>query len=232
MSDHIVHSYDRELRRVDTLIAEMGGHCEAQLASAIRALEKRDTPLAEETVGRDIVIDALEHEIEGLVVRLLALRAPVADDLRHVLAALKISSALERVGDYAKSIAKRSIELSLVPPVPALTSVLELARRVEVELHDCLNAVATFDTERAIEVWRSDREIDDLHASAMKEIFTCMTADSSVIAPCSNLQFVAKNLERIGDLATNMAEMVQFYATGQRIEGPRPKGGSPRINGW
>ncbi|HYD30858.1 MAG TPA: phosphate signaling complex protein PhoU [Azospirillaceae bacterium] len=224
-TDHIVHAYDRELRRLDTLIAEMGGHCEAQLTSAIRALEKRDAPLAEETIGKDIVIDALEHEIESLVVRLLALRAPVADDLRHVLAALKISSALERVGDYAKNIAKRSLELNKAPPVAAMPSVLKLARQVQAELNDCLDAVASFDPERAIEVWKSDAEIDDLHAASMKEIFACMTADSSLIGPCSSLLFVAKNLERVGDLATNMAEMVQFYATGQRIAEPRPKGG-------
>jgi len=225
LAPHIVTAYDAEIRRLDSLLAEMGGHCETQLACAVRAVIERNADLARETAGRDIVIDALEREVEGLIVRLLALRQPVAIDLRHILAALKAAANLERAGDYAKNIAKRAISLASLPPLAATPSIEKLGGLARDLLHQSLDALTQRDALLAAEVWRRDRELDDLHASVMNEIFGCLSGERAHAEACSHLQFVAKNLERIGDLATNIAETVQFDATGRLTGEERPRGG-------
>jgi len=221
---HIVRAYDDELKRLQNLLFEMGGRCEAQLADAIRALETRDPELAATVVRQDMLVDALEMEIEGLVLRLFALRQPLAVDLRQVLSSLKMAAWLERVGDYAKNVAKRTIELLREPPAPPTRSVVELGRRVQAQLNTCLDAVAKMDLERAETVWRGDRELDELYLAASQETTTCMRANPDSVPACTQLAFIAKNLERIGDLATNIVEVLHFSVTGRRLTEPRPRG--------
>jgi phosphate transport system protein len=224
LTDHIVQAYNADIGRLDSLIGEMGGHCESQLAEAIQALQQRNSAQASEIAARDIVIDALEREIDALILRMLALRQPVAIDLRHTLAAMKIASALERVGDYAKNIAKRAGQLAELPPMPMTAGAVELGQRVQVLLHECLDAIANRDMVQAAEVWQKDQEIDMLHSGVLRDIIIGMAENPDRIEAGSHLQFIVKNLERIGDQATNMAEMVQFDVTGRRIEEERPKG--------
>lgn len=221
---HILSSYDDELRRLERLILEMGGHCEELLAQALEALSTRDADLAAEAVRHDIAIDALEREIEGLVVRLFALRQPLAVDLRQTLAALRMSSWLERVGDYAKNIGKRTLPLLDLPPLPPIAGVIELGRLVQRQLHDATQAVADLDVERAGAVWRGDSEIDAVHLRVTQSIIDHMRTDPDRAEACTHLVFIAKNLERIGDLSTNIAELLHFSVTGDRMLDPRPKG--------
>lgn len=226
LSRHIVSSYDAELQRLDALLAEMGGRCEEQLRNAVTALKERNPALATQTVGGDIVIDALEREVEGLILRLLALRQPVAIDLRHTLAALKAAAAMERAGDHAKNVAKSVVALNSGPPLPkALAPVTRLAQLAGELLHASVDSLIRRDQVMAAEVWRRDREVDDAYAAALDEIYAGLAADPASGPACLQLQTVAKNLERIGDLATNIAEMVQFEVTGRRIEEERPRGG-------
>jgi phosphate transport system protein len=224
MSRHIVSSYDAELHRLDSLLAEMGGRCEDQLRNAVTALKERNPELAAQTVGSDIIIDALEREVEGLILRLLALRQPVAIDLRHTLAALKAAAAMERAGDHAKNVAKSVTGLNSVTLPKAIVPVTRLAQLAGELLHSAVEALVRRDQILAVEVWRRDREVDDAYAAALDEIYAGLASDPSSGAACLQLQTVAKNLERIGDLATNIAEMVQFEVTGRRTEEERPRG--------
>ena len=221
---HILSSYDDELRRLERLILEMGGHCEELLAQALEALANRDADLAAEAIRHDIAIDALEREIGGLAVRLLALRQPMAVDLRQTLAALRMSSWLERVGDYAKNIGKRTLPLLDLPPLPPTGGVIELGRLVQRQLHDATQAVADLDVARAGAVWRGDSEIDAVHLRVTQSIIEHMRTDPDRAEACTHLVFIAKNLERIGDLSTNIAELLHFSVTGDRMLDPRPKG--------
>jgi phosphate transport system protein len=224
-SRHIVSSYDAELQRLDALLAEMGGRCEEQLRQAVTALKERNPTLATETVGGDIVIDALEREVEGLILRLLALRQPVAIDLRHTLAALKAAAALERAGDHAKNVAKSVVILNSGPPLPkALVPVISLAQLAGELLHAAVESLIRRDQVLAADVWQRDRDVDNAYAAALDEIYAGLAADPASGPACLQLQLVAKNLERIGDLATNVAEMVQFEVTGRRIDEERPRG--------
>ncbi|MEA1677332.1 phosphate signaling complex protein PhoU [Nitrospirillum sp. BR 11163] len=222
---HIVTSYENELQRLDALLAEMGGRAEQQLEQATRAVLDRDDALARETVAQDQVLDALEHEVESLIIRLLALRHPMAIDLRHTLAALKAANALERVGDYAKNMAKRALVLNGVPAISATASVGRLSDLARKQLASAIEAFTRRDTALAADVWRRDAELDDMHAGVTQEIFAFVAKDASLIEACTSLQFIAKNLERVGDLATNIAEMVQFDATGTLVDPHRPRGG-------
>jgi phosphate transport system protein len=224
MPRHIVSSYDTELDRLDSLLAEMGGRCEEQLRGAMSALKERNADLAAEVVRGDIVIDALEKEVEGLILRLLALRQPVAVDLRHVLAAYKASGQLERAGDHAKNVAKYALHLASQPALAAVTPVLRLADLAHELLRAAMDALLQRDPGLAADVWRRDREVDDAHAAALDAIYAGLAAEPATGKACLQLQTIAKNLERIGDLATNIAEMVQFDATGRLTEEERPRG--------
>lgn len=223
MSEHTVKSYDEELAHLTNIIARMGGMAEAQLAAAMQALSRRDSDLAARVVAGDARIDELEQEIQQFTVRMLALRQPVASDLRHIVAALKISSELERVGDYAANVAKRSMVLNHLPAVKPVTAVIHLAKLVQEILKDVLDAYIERDVEKAVRVWNRDEEVDDMYTGLFRELITYMMEDPRTITACTHLMFMAKNIERIGDHATNVAEILHFLVVGTPLKGNRPK---------
>jgi phosphate transport system protein len=225
-AQHIVKRYEQELKRLRDLLVEMGGLVEAQLAAATLAVVQQDPDAATRTVEQDPAVDALEREVESFVIRLLALRQPVAQDLRLIVAALKMSSDLERIGDYAANVAKRSIVLSQFNLPFKLGGLAHMARLVQESLKLTVDAIGDEDAEKAIQVWRSDQAVDDIYTAIFRELVTYMMEDPRNITPCTHLLFIAKNLERIGDHATNIAETVHFAATGESLPEARPKGGS------
>jgi phosphate transport system protein len=170
-------------------------------------------------------VDALERELESFVIRLLALRQPVAQDLRQIVAALKMSSDLERIGDYAANVAKRSIVLSQFNLPFKLGGLAHMARLVQESLKLTVDAIGDEDADKAIQVWRGDQAVDDIYTAIFRELVTYMMEDPRNITPCTHLLFIAKNLERIGDHATNISETIHFAATGESLEA-RPKGDS------
>ncbi|MBM3568183.1 MAG: phosphate signaling complex protein PhoU [Alphaproteobacteria bacterium] len=221
---HIVRSYDEQLRRLGDAITTMGGLAEAQLASAVTAVGSRDSVLAERVVAGDAAIDALEAEALHLATQVLALRQPVAVDLRLIVASFKLSSEIERIGDYARNIAKRALVLNQGEPLRAAQAVPRMGQLVARMLRDVLDAFVARDAARARDVWRRDEEVDALYNSVFRELLTYMMEDARSITPCTHLLFIAKNLERIGDHATNMAETVIYLIEGQMPGGERPKG--------
>jgi len=225
-SEHIVKSYDEELTRLNNMIARMGGLAESQIAESIQALVQRDTDIAGRVIEHDHKVDDLEREIQEMTVRLFALRQPMAGDLRNIVAAFKISSDLERIADYATNIAKRSISLTQTPPVKPLHTIPRMARQVQEMIRDVLDAYADGDTEKALDVWNRDEEVDEMYTSLFRELLTYMMEDPRVITPCTHLLFVAKNIERIGDHATNIAETIHFLVVGKLFSEERPKGDS------
>jgi phosphate transport system protein len=223
MPEHTVRSYEEELRRLRDMIVRMGGLAEQQVADATSALVRRDTDLAAEVVQRDAQIDALEREVEAFVVRLLALRQPVGADLRLIVAALKISHDLERIGDYARNGAKRSIVLASLPALGSLNGFQRMARLVQANLQGAIDALVNEDAEKADEIWASDEPVDDIYNGIFREMLTHMMEDPRNISAATHLLFVAKNLERIGDHATNIAETVHYAVRGDVLEEERPK---------
>ncbi len=223
-SEHTVRSFDKELTHLSQTLLRMGGLAEMQLAQAIDAMSRRNTDLAAQVVQNDVQIDALEQEISELAVQLLALRQPVASDLREVIAALKISSDLERIGDYAANVAKRSMALNQVPPTEPSHTVPRMAQLVLANIKRVLDAYVERDPHKAVDVWESDAEVDEMYTSLFRETLTYMMEDPRNITPCTHLLFIAKNVERMGDHATNVAEVVHFLVTGSQIQGGRPKG--------
>ncbi|MGD8809673.1 MAG: phosphate signaling complex protein PhoU [Gammaproteobacteria bacterium] len=225
-SEHIVKSYDEELKHLNTLIGRMGGLVETQLDAAIQAVLRRDAEGADKVVKGDAQVDELETEIEALVVRLLALRQPMAVDLRYIVSALKIAADLERFGDHAKGIAKRAIAISQVPRIPA-PGLDRMARMVQHMIKDVLDAYLDNDTNKAIKVWRGDAEVDELYNSLFRELLTYMMEDPRNITGCTHLLFIAKNVERMGDHATNIAETVHYQVKGSKLPDDRPRGDDP-----
>jgi phosphate transport system protein len=221
---HTVKSYEEELNQLAAEVARMGGLTEAQVSAAVEAVARRDVAMAEAVVARDERIDALEVEIENRCIRLVALRQPLADDLRQTLSAIKIAGNLERCGDLAKSIAKRGLVLNEAEPIIPLTRSIErLGRLVAARLKDVLDAYANGDLDRAVAVWSRDQEVDEHYNSLFRELLTYMMGDPRTITPCAHLLFIAKNLERIGDHATNIAEIVYYQLSGESLNQPRPK---------
>ena len=224
-NDHIVSSFKADLGRLDNMIAEMGGLAESQLSRSIEALCKRDLEAAEQIIPADKKIDALEEEIYEFTVKLLALRQPVADDLRIIISAIKISSVIERIGDYAKNISKRTIVLKEGPSLTgALNTVSRMGDLVQIMIKQALDAYIERDAEKAGDVRARDREVDLLHTSLFRELLTYMMEDPRYITPCTHLLFVAKNIERIGDHTTGIAEQVHFMVHGEMPADERPKG--------
>jgi phosphate transport system protein len=219
---HTIKAFDEELDALRATIAEMGGLAEEAIREAMAALVRRDADAAAQVVERDRRIDALEAEIERQAVQIIALRAPMADDLREVVAALKIAGVVERIGDYAKNIAKRvpSVEDSKIRPLSLLP---EMARIAGEMVHNVLDAFAQRDAKKAEAVVARDAAVDDFYNSIFRSLLTHMMENPHNITPATHLLFVAKNLERIGDHATNVAEMVYFAATGAHL-GDRTKG--------
>jgi len=214
-SDHIVKSFDDQLNRLEHTIAEMGGLAESQLTEAIDALLKRDSDKAAQVAAADARIDDMETEVDQLAVNLLALRQPMASDLRAIVCALKTSAIIERIGDYAKNVAKRTAALAEVPPVPPAFPVARLGRVAQEMIKDVLDAYVSRDVEKADMVRERDKELDTLYTSIFRELLTYMMEDPRNITSCTHLLFVAKNIERIGDHTTNIAENVHFLVHGR-----------------
>lgn len=223
MSNHIVKSYDEQLKRLDHLIAEMGGLAETQLANAMDALIKRDSDKAARLVAVDHRLDELESEVDHHTVSMLALRQPMASDLREIIAALKTANILERVGDYAKNVARRTSTLAEIPPVPPAMSIGRLGRLAQEMIKDVLDAYLARDIEKAHMVRERDKELDALYTSLFRELLTYMMEDPRNITACTHLLFVAKNLERVGDHATNIAELTHFLVKGVMPMTQRPQ---------
>ena len=224
MNEHIVKSYEDELNTLAAEVARMGGLAEAQVVDAIQAVVRRDVPLAEAVVGRDDRLDVLEAEIEKRCIRMIALRQPVANDLRRTVSAMKISNNLERIGDLAKNIAKRALIVVDAEPMTTLTrSIDRMGKLVATRLKEVLDAYTSGDVDRAVAVWSRDHEVDEHYNSLFRELLTYMMGDPRTISPCAHLLFVAKNLERIGDHATNIAEIIHFDVTGSVLGNDRPK---------
>ena len=228
---HILSAFDRDLEAVQALVVKMGGMVEAAIHDAAIALETRDDELAEAVRQRDKAIDALEHQINDEAARLIALRAPRATDLRMVLSIIKISSSLERVGDYAKNIAKRSHVLADLPAIPGAGMALRrMSAAVEGLMKDALDSYIQRDVALAEDVRQRDLEVDQMYNALFREFLTHMMEDPRNITACMHLHFIAKNIERMGDHATGIAEQVIYLATGDLPEDTRPKGESvPRL---
>jgi phosphate transport system protein len=223
-SEHLVKSFDQDLKRLTAMLVRMGGIVENQVALAAEAMMNRDSEAATRTVEEDVKVDALEREIEQFVIRMLALRQPMAADLRLIVAALKATGDLERIGDYAANVAKRSIVLAQFPAPYSLGGLAHMATLVQGQLKTIIDALGSADSDKAIEVWRSDRAVDDIYNTIFRELITYMMEDPRNITPCTHLLFIAKNLERIGDHTTNIAETIYYAVKGQVIPDARPKG--------
>jgi phosphate transport system protein len=225
MTEHTVKAFDTDIGQLRGLISQMGGLAEDAIAKAMKALQRNDLELAAQVRADDKAIDAIEAEVERLAVRIIALRAPMAVDLREVVAALKIAGVVERIGDYAKNIAKRVPLIESehrIEPVSILPSMGKMASEM---VHDVLDAFAARDAEGAVRVCESDSALDDFYDSIFRTLVTYMVENPKTISQVAHLLFVAKNLERIGDHATNVAEMVYFAATGTQMA-ERERGGT------
>jgi phosphate transport system protein len=224
MNEHIVRSYEEELNSLAAECVRMGGLTEAQVADAVTGVVKRNQELAASVVVRDDKLDEAERDIERKTIRLIALRQPVADDLRRAVAAMKVANNLERCGDLAKNIAKRTLVIIESDPLTPLTRSIErMGKLVLGRLSSVLDAYSRSDLERALAVWSQDDEVDEHYNSLFRELLTYMMGDPRTITACAHMLFVAKNLERIGDHATNIAEIVHYEITGAEIVGGRPK---------
>ncbi len=223
--NHIAKDFDRDLARLDEKISRMGALAEEELESSLRALRQRDPDIAEQAILRDREIDRLEQEVEDGAVSLIALRQPMANDLRMVIGVLKISSDLERIGDLSKNISRRVITLAENKPPKLLRKGLKrMGKQVIRQLRDVLDAYVARDAQKAREVWQSDEEIDEAYNSIFRELLTYMMEDPRTIGMCTHLLFGARNLERIGDHVTNIAENIYYMVTGERMDEIRPKG--------
>ena len=222
-TDHIMKSYDEELTRLNNTIIRMGGLAESQVAAAIQATIKRDSELAHEVVEQDALVDALETEVEALAMRLLALRQPMARDLREIVSSLKIAADLERICDYAANVAKRSIALNQAPVAKPVYAIPRMGKLAQALIKDVLDAYVQGDAEKAMHVWLSDEELDELYTSLFRELLTYMMEDPRSITAGTHLLFMAKNIERIGDHATNIAETIYYLIHGTPLKETRPK---------
>ncbi len=223
MSEHIVKAFTEQLESLANTVAQMGGLAEAQFANAIEAIAKRDGKLAEAAIGSDDRVDRCQQTIEEQALKLLALRQPMAVDLRATLAAIKIANELERIGDLAKNIGKRALVLNREPPIRLTQSLARMGRQSLAQLKMVLDAYSDRDAEAARNVWRHDEEIDELYNSLFRELLTYMMEDPRTIGLCTHLLFIAKNIERAGDHATNIAETVYHMVTGSFMRLDRPK---------
>ncbi len=229
-SEHIIKSYDEELRRLNNAITEMGGLAESQLATAIEAVVERDSELAARVVEGDARVDQLQHDVDNLAVRLLALRQPMARDLREIFAAIKIASDLERICDYAANVAKRSIVLDQQPPAQPVHALPRMARLAQLLVKDVIDSYVERDADKAYAVWIRDEELDEMYASLFRVLLTYMMEDPRNIGPSTHLLFMAKNIERIGDHATNIAEDLYYLVHGRPLAEKRPKGDTSSLD--
>ncbi len=232
MTDHIVRSYDAELEGLRRSLAEMGGMSERMLGDSTVALVRRDTTLAQKVISADQRLDNLQRDVEERAVLTIARRQPLANDLRELISAIRIAADIERVGDLAKNIAKRAVAISgqFQPPHRAVVGLEHMSRLVQAQLKDVLDAYAASNEQKAMEVWRRDDEIDALYTSLFRELLTYMMEDPRNITFCTHLLFCAKNVERIGDHTTNIAETIHYLVTGESLDLNRPKLDTTDIN--
>ena len=221
--DHIVRSYDEQLRRLRDMLARMGGLAERQVHDATIALVRRDAALAAEVVSRDAALDQMEREVEAFCIRILATRQPMAGDLRFIVAAMKVAHNLERIGDYARNGAKRSLVVAQQPQIGSLNGFLRMSQLVQENLKLAIDALVSDDAEAAERVWAADEPVDDVYNGIFREMLTHMMEDPRNITAATHLLFIAKNLERIGDHATNIAETVHYAVRGNSLPEDRPK---------
>jgi len=224
MSDHIVKSFDDELTSLNSAITRMGELSQTQLAGAIDSLLLRDTTVAAHVVKGDFEVDELERELDARAVRVLALRQPIARDLRQVLAALRIGIEFERICDFAANIAKRAIALNKHSPDEWINEIAELGNLALKLLADVVAAFRERNSEKALAVWAQDEQLDDVYTGIYRRLIDFMRAEPQRVPVGAHLLFIAKNIERIGDHATNIAESVYYLVTGEPLTGPRPKG--------
>ena len=223
MPDHIAKAYDQDIAELKSLLAEMGGLAEEQLANAIQALAKRDIALADDVIRNDQKLDELERRIEEKAILTIAKRQPVALDLREIMVTIRISSDIERIGDLAKNTAKRTHAISEALPRKLSTGLARMGSMAQSQLTQVLDAYAQRDAEKGLAVWRSDEDLDSLYNSIFRELLTYMMEDPRNISLCTHLLFGAKNLERIGDHTTNIAENIHYLVNGKAITEGRPK---------
>jgi phosphate transport system protein len=223
MSDHIVKSFDDELTQLKTRLIQMGGMAENALEQASTALSTGDTGLADKTIAADAKIDAIQLEVEERAIALIARRQPMALDLRAIMVAIHVCSDLERIGDLAKNIAKRTHALPETPPRHIMAGFARTTLLALEQLKNVIDAYVQADTEKALTVWRSDEDLDQLYNSIFRELLTYMMEDPRMIGLCTHLLFCAKNIERIGDHTTNIAENIYFLVHGKTIAESRPK---------
>jgi phosphate transport system protein len=223
MSDHTVKAYDEELGALKQLIAQMGGFAEEQLANSIDAVSRRDTRLADTVIAGDDKLDALEQQIEEKAILTIAKRQPMAQDLRQIIVAIRIAADLERIGDLAKNTAKRTHAITEQLPRKLISGLTRMGKLAQEQLKNILDSYAQNDADKAMRVWRSDEEIDALYNSIFRELLTYMMEDPRMIGPCTHLLFGTKNMERIGDHTTNIAENIHFLVHGRTIAEERPK---------
>ena len=225
MMEHTLKAFDADLQELARMIAEMGGLAERQIGDALDALNRRDTLLAQDVIAADARVDSLQHQIEEKAILTIARRQPMAVDLRDLVGALRVSNDLERIGDLAKNIAKRvevmDSELSLQKVMRGIEHMTEL---VLTQIKEVLDAYARRDVAKAMQVWRGDEEVDAVNNSLFRELLTYMMEDPRNISLCTHLLFCAKNIERMGDHATNIAETIYYMVEGYILPDDRPKG--------
>ena len=228
---HIASAFDRDLETIQAQIMKMGGLVEEAILNAAKSLETRDEELAEDVRKRDAAIDQLEEQINEEAARVIALRAPTAIDLRLILSVIKISGNLERIGDYAKNMAKRTTVLSSMPQINGSTAALRrMAKEVERMLRDVLDAYIQRDSDLAQDVMHRDHDVDQMYNALFREFITFMMEDPRNITPCMHLHFIAKNTERMGDHVTSIGEQVIYLVTGEMPEESRPKSDKTSVN--
>ena len=225
MTEHTVRAFTEELEALSSDIARMGGLAEQALTDAVTAITRRDAAIARTVIDGDVRIDDLQREIERKIMRLLALRQPMGRDLRQTVAALKLAADLERIGDLAKNIAKRALTIQEFEPIAFSRSLERMGKLAASQLKQVLDAFVTHEVDGAVSVWMQDEELDEHYDSVFRELLTYMMEDPRMIGPGAHLLFVAKNIERIGDHCTNIAEVVHYLETGEDLGSDRPKGG-------
>lgn len=217
LADHIVSGYDADLNALNAQISEMGSITETMLSDVIHSLKKRDNELAEAVISQDSQVNRLQREVDENSMRILALRHPMASDLRRVIGAVRVANDLERVGDLSEGVAKRTLSLNEVDRISHAKGVARMGKMVKSQLSQALDALLREDADLAVQVWLSDEDVDEMYNSIFRELLTYMMGDPRTISACASLLFVAKNLERIGDHANNICEAIYFTVNGTQL---------------
>jgi len=217
LNEHILTGYDDDLNELNKTLAELGGHVEAMVSDSVKSIKKRDSNLAADVIARDKHANTLQEKVDEDVIRLFALRHPLAADLRRVISASKVANDLERIGDLAESMSRRALSINAQERIALAKGIVPIGRLVRTQLKDALDALMRSDENQAIQVWLGDADVDEMYNSYFRELLTYMMEDPRTITSCTGLLFAAKNLERIADHATNIAECVYYTVKGKAI---------------